>query len=113
DDLVRVALGALDVEETFRARAAALVHDDHRLFHEVVLGDDALDQARHLVCATAGASRYDELDRLGRLPLSLRSGVCGQTESDRNSENAQQEMPMATRRQPVVRHWSLPACWVR
>jgi hypothetical protein len=37
-----------------------------------VLGDDALDGARHLVGAAAGAGRDDELDVLGRLPaLSL------------------------------------------
>ena len=68
DDLVRVALGVLDVEEALGARAARLVDDDHRLLHQLVLDDDALDQARHLVGAAAGARGHDELDRLGRLP---------------------------------------------
>ena len=40
--------------------------------HQLVLGDHALDEARHLVGAAAGAGRHDELDRLGRLPC----GVC-------------------------------------
>ena len=37
-------------------------------FIRLVLGDDALDDARHLVGAAAGAGRHDELDRAGRLP---------------------------------------------
>jgi hypothetical protein len=35
---------------------------------EIVLGDDALDDAGHLVGAAAGAGRHDELDRAGGLP---------------------------------------------
>ena len=41
----------------------ALLIDDHRLLHQIVLGDDALDEARHLVGAAAGAGGDDELDR--------------------------------------------------
>ena len=65
---MRVALRALHVEEAFRARAARLVDDDERLLHQVVLGDDALEEARHLVRAAAGAGGDDELDGLGGLP---------------------------------------------
>ena len=61
-------LDALDVEEAFGAGAARLVDDDHRLLHQVVLGDDALDEARHLVGAAAGAGGNDELDGAHRLP---------------------------------------------
>jgi hypothetical protein len=72
DDLVRVALGALDVEEALGAGAARLVDDDQRFLHQLVLDDDALDQARHLVGAAARAGGHDELHRLGRLPRGLR-----------------------------------------
>src|SRR6185312_1324397 len=68
DDLVGIALRALHVEEAFGAGAAGLVDDDHRLLHQVVLGDDALQEARHLVGAASGAGRDDERDRLGGLP---------------------------------------------
>src|SRR5262249_6028651 len=67
-ELVRIAARALHVEKTFAAGAAGLVDDHHRGGHQVVLGDDALDDAGHLIGATAGAGRYDELDRSGRLP---------------------------------------------
>ena len=43
-----------------------------RLLHQVVLGDDALDEARHLVGAAAGAGGNDELDGLGGLPRGER-----------------------------------------
>jgi hypothetical protein len=72
DDLVRVAARGLDVEESFAARAAGLVDRDDRLLHQVVLGDDALDHAGHLVGAAAGAGRHDELHLAGRLPRRLR-----------------------------------------
>ena len=68
DDLVRIVRRRLDVEEAFAAGAAGLVDDDHRLLHQIVLGDDALDRARHLVGAAAGAGGYDEFDRANRLP---------------------------------------------
>jgi hypothetical protein len=58
DDLVRIALGALDVEEALGAGAAGLVDDDQRLLHQLVLDDDALHQARHLVGAATGAGGY-------------------------------------------------------
>ena len=75
DDLVRVALGVLDFEEALGAGAARLVDDDQRLLHQLVLDDDALDQAGHLVGAAAGAGGHHELDRLGRFPCRLR-GRC-------------------------------------
>jgi hypothetical protein len=68
DDLVRIARSVLHVEEALGARAARLVDGQDRLLHQAVLGDDALDGARHLVGATAGAGGDDELHVLGRLP---------------------------------------------
>ena len=58
------------------------------LRHQVVLGDDALDDAGHLVGAAAGAGGDDEFDRAGRLPggvgnPSHRPGDSGQTHSER------------------------------
>ena len=58
----------LDLEEAFGAGAAALVDGDDRLLHQVVLGDHALEEARHLVGAAAGAGGDDELHGLGGLP---------------------------------------------
>ena len=52
----------------------ALLITHHRLLHQIVLGDDALDGARHLIGAAAGAGRNDEFDRTGRLPRG-RAGV--------------------------------------
>ena len=57
DDLVGIALRPLHVEEAFGPGAARLVDDDQRLLHQVVLGDHALEEARHLVGAAAGAGR--------------------------------------------------------
>ncbi len=71
DDLVRIVLGALHLDEGFRAGTTALVHDDQWLLHQIVLGNDALDEARHLVGATAGACRNEERHGLGRLPGRL------------------------------------------
>ena len=68
DDLVRISGRRLHVEEAFAAGAARLVDHDHRLLHQIVLGDDALDRARHLIGAAAGAGRNDEFDRARRLP---------------------------------------------
>ena len=53
----------LTSRKPFGAGAAGLVDDDERLRHQVVLLDDALDHARHLIGAAAGAGRNDELDR--------------------------------------------------
>ena len=75
----------LHVEKAFAAGAAGLVDDDHRLLHQVVLGDDALDDARHLVGAAAGAGRHDEFHRPRRLP-----GRCG-----RVSQNQRRLRPPA------------------
>ena len=52
---MRVALGRLHVQEAFRAGTARLVDHHHGLLHQVVLGDHALDQPRHLVGTAAGA----------------------------------------------------------
>ena len=60
--LCGLSLRALDVEEALAAGAAGLVDHHHRLLHQIVLGDDALDGARHLVGAAAGAGRHDDLD---------------------------------------------------
>ena len=65
---MRIALGTFDVQKAFRTSTARLVDDDHRLLHELVLDDDALDQARHLVSTTTGARWHNKLHRLGRLP---------------------------------------------
>ncbi len=43
------------------------------LLHQVVLGDDALDHARHLIGAAAGAGGYDEFNR----PCRLRAASAG------------------------------------
>jgi hypothetical protein len=84
DDLVRLALGALHVEESLGAGPAGLVDHHHRLLHEIVLGDDGLHCARHLVGPTTGARRDDELDGLGRLPgLRLHGG--SRADSERRS----------------------------
>jgi hypothetical protein len=73
DQLVGVALGALDVEEALAAGTARLVHDHHGLLHQIVLGDDALDGARHLIGAAAGAGGNDEFNVACRLPGAGRS----------------------------------------
>ena len=72
DDLVRIALGRLDLEETFSAGTTRFVHGNKGLLHQIVLGNDALDQPGHLVGTTAGACRNNEFNRLGRLPCSRR-----------------------------------------
>ena len=73
DLIVLVVLACANVA-AFAAGAARLVDDDQRLLHQVVLGHHALDEARHLVGAAAGAGRHDEFDRLARLPCERRRG---------------------------------------
>src|SRR5438132_164519 len=68
DELVRVAFRLLDVQEALGTRASGLVDDNHRLLHQLVLGNDALNDPRHLVGAPAGAGGNDELHRLSGLP---------------------------------------------
>ena len=68
DQLVAVTLRVLDVEEPFAARAARLVDHDDRLLGQVVLGDNALRHAGHLIGAAAGAGRDNDFDGMGRLP---------------------------------------------
>ena len=72
DDLVLIAAGGLHIEEALRARAARLVDRHDRLFHQVVLGDDSLGEAGHLVRAPAGARRDDELHGSRRFPSRCR-----------------------------------------
>ena len=71
---MRIALRALDVEEAFRPGAARLVDDDDRLLHQVVLGDDPLEEARHLVGAASGAGGHDEQERNAE-PDQRRTGI--------------------------------------
>src|SRR6266478_6333296 len=68
DELVRVAFRLLDVQEALGTRASGLVDDDHRLLHQLVLGNDALNDPRHLIGAPAGAGGNDELHRPSGLP---------------------------------------------
>jgi hypothetical protein len=68
DDLVGIPFRFLDVEEALRARAAGLVDHHHGLLHQLVLRDQTLAEARHLVGAASGTGRNDELDRFGGFP---------------------------------------------
>ena len=77
DDLVRVPIGALHVEKAFGARAAGLVDDDEGLIHQVVLLNNTLNHARHLVGAPARACGHDEFNGLGRFPGVCRKGCKG------------------------------------
>ena len=79
DQLVRIALGVFHIEKAFGARAARLVDDDERLLHQIVLRDDALKEARHLIGTAARTRGYDEFDGLRRLPRRGR-GQRGRTE---------------------------------
>src|SRR6266849_6250271 len=63
-----IAFLPLHVEEAFRAGPPRLVDCNQRLRRQLVLFCDSADQASHLICTTARASRNDELDRLGWLP---------------------------------------------
>src|SRR5919106_3835005 len=63
---------SLDVEEAFSAGAPGLVDHANRLAHRVVLLDDALNHARHLVGPAARACGDDELDRLRGFPGNRR-----------------------------------------
>jgi hypothetical protein len=65
---VRIGLGTLDLEKALGPGAAAFVDHDHRLLHELMLLDDRIDEARHLIGATARARRNDELHGLGGFP---------------------------------------------
>src|SRR6266852_2704781 len=68
DDLVWITFRLLHVEKALGPRASGLVDDDHRLLHQLVLGNDALNDPRHLIGAPAGAGGNDELHRFRGLP---------------------------------------------
>ncbi len=85
--LVRIALRRLGVHQALGTAGAGLVDHDDRLAHQLVLGDDALDRARHLVGRTARAERHDDLDRLGRLPCPRR----GRRAADRERDGAERQ----------------------
>ena len=59
------------VEEALGSRAARLVDDHHRLGQQVVLLDDALEHAGHLIRPAAGSGGNDQADRLCRNVLDL------------------------------------------
>jgi len=65
---MRVAAGRLHLREGLGPAPARLVHHLDGLPHQLLPGDDALDDARHLVRAAASAPRNDQADRLARLP---------------------------------------------
>jgi hypothetical protein len=96
DQHMRVAAGRLRLEEAFRAGAAGLVHHHDGLAHQLVLGDDALDDAGHLVGAATGARRHDELHGAGRRPAALRRGTAA-TEGQRGRRTAETERQLAAR----------------
>jgi hypothetical protein len=83
---------ALDVEKAFAAGAARLVDDNHRLLHQIVLGDDALDGAGHLIGAAAGARGYDEFNRANRFPGGICRDSAGAEHRDRGQRNMQNRM---------------------
>ena len=83
-DLVRITLGFLQREKTFRARATRFVHGDQRLLHQVMFGNDALNEARHLIGATTCTRRNHKLHGLGGFPRrSLRER--GKTQNTRGN----------------------------
>src|SRR5690606_33825140 len=86
-DRVIVTLLALHVDKRLGARAARLVDRRHRNRSELVLRDDALEEANRLVRAAALAGHDDELDRLLRLPgEGLRRAKRRHPESQRETE---------------------------
>ena len=102
---------SLEVEEAFAAGAARLVDDDHRLLHQIVLGDDALDGAGHLIGAAAGAGGNDELDRAHRLPCrrcGSRDPACAQRRNRTQRQLCRTLHVFLSRRMWFRR--SLPAC---
>ena len=113
---MRVAPRVLHIEEAFAAGATRLVDDDHRLLHQAVLGDDALDGARHDVGAAARPGGDDEFDWPGRLP--------GRGRRHRRNGGPQGGERAERRRVHVLCHWRFlsaycknpspglaPACW--
>ena len=68
NDFMRITLGTLDVEKSFRACTTAFVDHHHRLLHQIVFGHHTLYESRHLVCATTGSRWNNEFNGLGRLP---------------------------------------------
>ena len=88
DDLVRITFRLLHVEKPLRARPTRLVDDHHRLLHQLVLGNDALNNPGHLVGAPTGAGRNDELHRFRGFPGRKRLNRYG-----RGSEQRQRSGP--------------------
>src|SRR4029078_1702792 len=68
EDLVRIALTGLHVQQRLGARRATLQRDDYRLFHQVVLLDRRLHHARHLVGRPPRTRGHHDLDGLGGFP---------------------------------------------
>src|SRR5262249_12872568 len=68
DQLVFVALGILDVEKTFAAGSAGLVDHHYGLFRQIVLGNDALHHARHLIGSAASSGGHYDFDWFGGFP---------------------------------------------
>ncbi len=66
---MRIAGGALAIDEALGAAAAALVQHDDRLVDQLVLRDDRLHRAREVVGAAARTRGDDEFHRLRRLPF--------------------------------------------
>ena len=89
---VRVGLARrAHVADAGRAAAAGLVHQRHRHRHQLLLGDDLVDHARHQVGAAADRERDHELDVLGRLP------ALGETPAERQVREQQQANEKAHR----------------
>jgi hypothetical protein len=63
-----IALFLFGVEKPLGTGAAGFVDRDQRARRELVLFGDTSDQPRHLIGAAAGASRNDELNRVGSAP---------------------------------------------
>ncbi|SST11559.1 Uncharacterised protein [Acinetobacter baumannii] len=78
--LVRVALGQLQVEEGFGAVAAALVQHHGVDVEQLVLADRRLDQAGELVGAATGTAGDDDLQVLFGFPGSRQGGQGGAAE---------------------------------
>ena len=68
DNFMRIAFGLFDSQKALCTRAARFIDNNQRLFHQLVLDDDALDQTGHLVGPAARTCRHHKLHRLGGFP---------------------------------------------